>query len=324
MKIYPLKLTPIRKNAIWGGNSIAPRFGIGNPGDTCAEAWMLSLRPDGENRIENAAAVGMTLSEYAHEVGAEQLCGSDSFPLLIKIIDAADRLSVQVHPDDIYAKAHGLDAGKTEMWYILDAAPGAQLVYGVRPGVTSEQMKAAAENGTCEELLNFVPVKKGDCFYIPAGLVHAIGKGILIAEIQQNSNTTYRLYDYNRTDKDGKKRELHTQSAAAVMKTSFDVTGITVGKTTEATGSVREKILCDCPYFSVISYTIDSGSHTELHKKGVMMHLLCTGGSGMLEFDDVRYPIRAGDSYLLPKALGEGRLTAQSGMEILISTPAQA
>lgn len=324
MKIYPLKLTPIRKNAIWGGKSIAPRFGIGGPGDTCAEAWMLSLRPDGENRIENAAAIGMTLSEYAREVGAEQLCGTGSFPLLIKIIDAADRLSVQVHPDDMYAKAHGLDAGKTEMWYILDAAPGAQLVYGVRPGVTPEQMKAAAENGTCEELLNFVPVKKGDCFYIPAGLVHAIGEGILIAEIQQNSNTTYRLYDYNRTDKDGNKRELHTQSAAAVMKTSFDRDGITVGKCTETHGGVREKILCDCPYFSVTARTLDAGSRTELLKRGVMLHILCTEGSGMLEFDDVRYPIHTGDSYLLPQALGNGILTAQSNTEILISTAAQA
>lgn len=143
----------------------------------------------------------------------------------------ATRLSVQVHPDDAYAASHGLDAGKTEMWYVLEAEPGATLVNGLKPGVTPEEIKDAALIGACEPLLNTVKVKKGDCFYIPAGLVHAIGKGILLAEIQQNSNTTYRLYDYDRVGTDGKKRELHTDKAAEVIKTSFNLTGVTVNKT---------------------------------------------------------------------------------------------
>lgn len=319
MKIYPLKLKPVIKNAIWGGKQIPLLYSIGEPGQSCAEAWMLTLREDGDNVIENGPCTGMTLGEYVKLAGSDKVYGNGKFPLLIKIIDAADRLSVQVHPDDVYASQHGLDAGKTEMWYILDAHPGATLVCGIKPGITPEQIKKAAESGNCEQYLNTVPVKKGDCFFIPAGLVHAIGEGILIAEIQQNSNTTYRLYDYDRTDKNGNKRELHTDKASQVIKTSFDTKNVTVNKSITASNGVTAKILCECPMFSASSICISAGNKFNFSKSGHMLHIMCVSGSGVLESDNVKYSINKGDSYLLPLALSDACAKAVSDMELIIS-----
>ncbi len=321
MKLYPLKLTPVLKNAVWGGKKIPERFGIGEKGKNYAEAWMLTLRPDGVNLIENGAATGMTLEEYKNEVGAKALYGKDSenFPLLIKIIDASDRLSVQVHPDDAYAAAHGLDAGKTEMWYVLEAEPGATLVNGLKPGITPEEIKDAALIGACEPLLNTVSVKKGDCFYIPAGLVHAIGKGILIAEIQQNSNTTYRLYDYDRAGADGKKRELHTDKAAEVIKTSFDLSGVTVNKTLSDRNGIVVKALCVSPYFSAKSLTVPHGKTAELSSNGKLLHILCVRGEGYIQFEGAKYRIGKGDSFLIPASLDGGSLHADAEAELILS-----
>ena len=319
MKIYPLKLKPVIKTAIWGGKKIPEVFGVGEKGETLAEAWMLTLRPDGVNLIENGCYTGMTLEEYVGALGSEKVYGSGSFPLLIKIIDAADRLSVQVHPDDAYAESHGLDAGKTEMWYVLDAEPGAALVNGIKPGVTPEQIKKAALDGRCEEYLNTVPVKKGDCFFIPAGLVHAIGAGILIAEIQQNSNTTYRLYDYDRVDKSGCKRELHTDRAAEVMKTVFDDANVTINKVLSQNRGVTLKTLCSCKLFTAQSLAIERGHHAGVRTDGHMLHILCVGGAGYLEVNEIKYPLRKGDSYLLPAALSGGTATAESDLELILS-----
>ncbi len=320
MKLYPLKLTPVLKNAVWGGKKIPERFGIGEKGKNYAEAWMLTLRPDGVNLIENGPANGMTLEEYKNEVGEKALYGSaGNFPLLIKIIDASDRLSVQVHPDDAYAASHGLDAGKTEMWYVLEAEPGATLVNGLKPGVTPEEIKDAALMGACEPLLNAVSVKKGDCFYIPAGLVHAIGKGILIAEIQQNSNTTYRLYDYDRVGTDGKKRELHTDKAAEVIKTSFDLTGVTVNKTLSDKNGATLKALCVSPYFSAKSLTVTHGRSAALSSSGKLLHILCVRGEGYLQFEGAKYRIGKGDSYLIPASVGSGEFFAEAETELILS-----
>ena len=312
MKLYPLKLTPVLKNAVWGGKKIPERFGIGEIGKSCAEAWMLALRPDGVNLIENGPAIGMTLEEYRASVGAKALYGKEdgSFPLLIKIIDAGDRLSVQVHPDDAYAASHGLD--------VLEAEPGATLVNGLKPGVTPEEIKDAALIGACEPLLNTVKVKKGDCFYIPAGLVHAIGKGILLAEIQQNSNTTYRLYDYDRVGTDGKKRELHTDKAAEVIKTSFNLTGVTVNKTLSDKDGITEKVLCSSPFFSAESLTVGFGKNACL-SGGKMLHILCVRGEGQLVYGGCRYRIGKGDSYLIPAALGGGKMVASAETELILS-----
>ena len=321
MRIYPLKLMPIVKNAIWGGKQLSESFDIGVPGSFGAEAWMLSLRQDGQdvNIIENGCCSGMSLSDYTAAVGSDAVYGKGVFPLLIKLIDAADRLSVQVHPDDAYAAANGLGFGKTEMWYVLHAEPGASLVSGVAPGVTAAEIIKAAKDGTCEELLNVVPVKPGDCFFIPAGLVHAIGAGIVVAEIQQNSNTTFRLYDYDRTDKNGNKRELHTERAAEVIKTAFDLNGVTLNKLQSAERGTTCKTLCSCGYFTAQSLSIEAGSAASLAKDGHMLHVMCVSGRGYLEFGNVKYLIRKGDSYLLPKALPNGSVFAENALELILS-----
>lgn len=319
MKIYPVKLEPVLKGAIWGGKRIPQIFGIGEMGESIAEAWMLTLRPDGTNIIENGDAKGITFEEYAKIIGEQNLYGQGHFPLLIKIIDAADKLSVQVHPDDVYAKQNGLDAGKTEMWYILDAKPGAVLVSGIKNGVSPLQIKDAAVAGECEKYLNYVPVKKGDCFFIPAGLVHAIGEGTLIAEIQQNSNTTYRLYDYERTDKDGNKRELHTEKASEVIKTEFDENEATVNKCIKDADGIKKTVLCGCEFFSVFDIKLESGKQELIEKQGKFLHVLCVSGSGRMEFDGEKYPICKGDSYFLPLSLCDGKLVSDDSLEVIVS-----
>ena len=315
MKNYPLKLTPVTKSIIWGGKKIPELFGIGEKGSSVAEAWMLACRGDGMNIIENGEYAGRTLEEYMKASGME-----GNFPLLVKIIDAADKLSVQVHPDDEYAHAHGIDQGKTEMWYILDAEPGAKLVYGVKEGVTASQVADAAKEGSCEEDLTYVPVKKGDCFFIPAGLVHAIGEGILIAEIQQNSNTTYRLYDYERRDKDGNKRELHIESARETIKTKFESGKAIVNNVVIDDEDMKLTILCSCEFFSASKCNLAPGKRNELFCGNGIIHFLCTEGNGFIEYDGERYPIKKGDSYLLPASLsGKCVLEAAEGLEVIAS-----
>ena len=321
VKYYPLKLKPVTKSAIWGGTQIPELFSIGEKGSAVAEAWILTMRPDGINVIENGAYTGTTLEDYIKEVGNENVYGSGEFPLL-KLLDAREMLSVQVHPDDDYAHSHGLDAGKTEMWYILDAKPGAALVNGIKDGVTAEKIKECAESGGLDELLNYVPVKKGDCFYIPAGLVHAIGEGILIAEIQQNSNTTYRLYDYDRVDKNGNKRELHIESASEVIKSEFDLADTIVNKVISDTEGTKITELCKCGFFDVKDYCISKGNSATIYANGKMVHLICVSGNGHIEYEGIKYRINKGDSYLLPATLTQSLvITADSALELIITRP---
>lgn len=319
MKFYPLKLKPVTKSAIWGGRKIPEKYGIGESGSSVAEAWMLTLRPDGVNVIENGEYAGMTLEEYAEKAGKENVYGNGEFPLLVKIIDAADKLSVQVHPDDEYAHSHGLDAGKTEMWYVLEAEPGAELVAGIKDRISGKEIAEYAENGECEKYLNSVPVKKGDCFFIPSGLVHAIGGGILIAEIQQNSNTTYRLYDYERVGADGKKRELHIQSASETVKTEFDMSGVEINKTVCAEDGVKTVILSKCEFFSAVKYEIEHLRTAEISDGGQMLHVMCVSGGGEIVCGQDKYELKAGYSYLLPKNLGKCSVSAKTDIEIIVS-----
>ena len=313
MKFYPLKLKPVTKYIIWGGNYLKDNFGYKSDDDNIAEAWITTCRPDGVNIIENGEEAGTTLGAYIEKAGKENVYGDfEDFPLLIKFIDANDKLSVQVHPDDAYAKANGLDAGKTEMWYIVDAKEGASLVYGLRDKVkpTAKELLEYNEQGKLAEKLNFVPVKKGDCFFIPAGLVHAIGEGIVIAEIQQNSNTTYRMYDYDRVGKDGKKRELHIEKAAEVIKTEFDGNFIS-GKVVDET----KTILCDCELFSVEKFIVDC--YDLAIEGGTMTSIICLDGNATIMCDGKEYAISKGDSYLLPKALSG--VTVNGKCEIIVS-----
>ena len=193
--LKPIKLQPVFKEIIWGGNRLKTDYNKKSELNNIAESWELTVRDDGMNTIVGGEFDGITMDKYINRNGTGVITNKeiDRFPLLIKFIDAEDNLSIQVHPDDEYAMAKANSLGKTEMWYVIDAKPGAKLVYGLKPGCTTEDLKAAIKNGTVEEQLNYVNVKKGDVFFIPSGLVHAIGAGILLAEIQQNSNITYRM-----------------------------------------------------------------------------------------------------------------------------------
>lgn len=315
--LKPIKLIPEFKEIIWGGNRLKEEYNKKSDLNNIAESWELTVRPDGMNTILGGEFDGMTMEKYIDLNGFSVVTDKslDRFPLLIKFIDAQDNLSVQVHPDDNYGLKHANSLGKTEMWYIIDAIPGSKLVYGLKDGCTNEMFKKAIEDGTVEEMLNYVPVKKGDVFFIPSGLVHAIGSGILLAEIQQNSNITYRVYDYNRIGKDGKPRELHINDALNVI----------VNWTEEEIKNVQyfcgkgssDTTLANCQYFNVEKYSLNDNKISLNADKSSFNSLLCLGGTGYLSYNGEKIQINKGDSYFIPAGLG--CYSVYGDLEIIIS-----
>lgn len=298
--LYPLKLIPAYKEIIWGGTRLKKEYGKTCDLEKLAESWELTVRPDGMNVIANGVCAGMTLADYLGDA-------AEGFPLLIKLIDACDKLSIQVHPADAYAREHEGEYGKTEMWYIVDAEPGAKLVYGLKNYDKAAFADAIAQ-GTLEQYMNYVDVKKGDVFFIPSGCVHAIGAGILIAEIQQSSNVTYRVYDYNRRGKDGKLRELHVAKALDVIvdRSEEEIEKIRFSEGHDACS------LADCSYFRVDRHVV-TGTLTLSAKDG-FMHLLCLSGEG----DVGGVPMTKGESIFLPKGLEHVAVTGQA-LELICS-----
>lgn len=251
------KLRPAFKDYIWGGTRLRDEYGKKCDFDKVAESWELSCHKDGESVIDGGRFNGMTLASFIEEQGRGVLgtdCEKfDNFPILIKLIDAKDNLSVQVHPDNDYALRVEGEYGKTEMWYVVDCDEGATLLYGFKHSISKDEFAQRIADNTLLEVTNAVPVKKGDVFFIQSGTLHAIGKGILIAEIQQNSNTTYRIYDYGRVGKDGKPRQLHVEKAK-------DVTSLAPAKAypetpTEQRDGYTSKLLSSCDYFT--TYLVD-------------------------------------------------------------------
>ncbi len=214
------KLKPALKDYLWGGTRLKEEYGKETDMDIVAESWELSTHPDGLSVIDSGPYKGVTLRDFIKINGTNCLGvegkAFEDFPVLIKFIDAKQPLSIQVHPDDEYAMIHENEYGKTEMWFILDAQPDSYLYFGTNRSLTKDEFREHIENGTVLDVLKKVPVKKGEVFFIPAGTIHAIGPGIQICEIQQNSNSTYRIYDYGRLGKDGKPRELHVDKAIDV------------------------------------------------------------------------------------------------------------
>ncbi len=290
MKLYPLRLTSVNKDILWGGYRLAEEYG--KPKGKLAEAWELAVHPEGVNIIENGPCAGMTLSDY--------LGGDRPFPIMIKLIDACDRLSVQVHPV------------KTEMWYIVDCKEGASLVYGLKEAFDETTFRAALASKTTEKLLNFVPVHKGDVFFIPQGMVHAIGEGILIAEIQENSNVTYRVYDYDRLQ-NGKPRQLHVDEA---MKTVKDFTDGQVDALRFVLGRGDSSTLANCPSFRVDRYTVD-GILSLTADEG-FLSVICLDGNAAIGGK----PMGKGDSYFLPEGLGKTDVVGTCEI-IVTSCPSQ-
>lgn len=294
MKKYPLILKPVIKNYIWGGKRLIDEYGFETDADSAAEAWTLACHKDGTNTVLNGELSGKSLSEVLKLWGF-----SENFPILIKLIDAHDRLSVQVHPDNSYAFKNEGEPGKTEMWYIVDAEEGSRLAYGFNRKLDKAEFEERIKTNTLDEVINYVPVKKGDVFFITAGTLHAIGKGILIAEIQQNSNTTYRVSDYGRLGADGKPRELHLEKALDVTVTDKPALPYgAVGKTQELSfGTVRS--LAECEFFKTELLTLSG--ETEIIPDGNFVSLTVLSGNATLEYENEKYDCKKGDSILIPK-----------------------
>ena len=313
MKRYPLKLEGIRKDAIWGGNSLIRNWGVPHTGATLAELWTLSVRPDATCRVLNGEAAGLPLDAYLSAIGEP----ASDFPLLVKLIDAGANLSVQVHPNDEDAAKVGETNGKTEMWYVLEAEEGAKLYLGTKPGVTREEFLSAMDRGAeLEELLEPVAVRPGDLCWIPAGTVHAIGAGLLVAEVQQNSDVTYRLYDYGRLGQDGKPRPLHKEQAAKVLRLTTaeerEVTRLT--RQTETDPRVTPLVACEY-FFASLLRVVDE--YVLTMPEDSFLSLLCVEGAGEISCDGETYPVTKGDSYFLPVGCEECVLTGNCS--ILVS-----
>lgn len=300
---YPMKLSYVAKEAVWGGSRLKEQYAKQADFDKLAETWELTVRPEEMSRVENGAFAGRTLGEVLQELGADAIAkdfSGDRFPLLLKLIDADAPLSVQVHPDDAFSLAHEGELGKTEMWYVLEAEPGAKLVYGLQPGVTPFLLAEAVSRGMIASCLHEVPVRAGDVFFIPSGMVHAIGAGIVIAELQQNSNITYRVYDYNRLGKDGKPRPLHVEKGLQVIRpyTEEEIHAL------RFSGGEGDGILANCSYFRADVRVVE-GESTDTVGTDSFRSLLCLDGEGTICCGERSDPIRKGDSYFLPAGMGE-------------------
>ena len=313
--LKPIKVQPIFKEIIWGGNRLKTDYNKVSDLNNIAESWELTVRDDGMNTIVGGEFDGLTMQEYIDKNGFSVVTSKelDRFPLLIKFIDAEDNLSIQVHPDDEYGMETANSLGKTEMWYVIDAKPGAKLVYGLKKGCTVDTLRKAIENGSVEEQLNFVDVKKGDVFFIPSGLVHAIGAGILLAEIQQNSNITYRVYDYNRLGKDGKPRELHVKDALNVIVNRTDDE---IDKIRFSTNAKNDNTLASCEYFNVEKHFVDGGLEFSTNAES-FNSILCLDGNGKIEYNGESFSLIKGDSYFIPAGLG--KYTVSGKVEIIVS-----
>jgi mannose-6-phosphate isomerase len=302
----PILLAPSGKDYLWGGNRLKTEYGKDIELTPLAETWECSVHPNGPCYAISGEYRGMSLAEiiqmHPEYVGHK----NNQIPVLIKFIDAAKDLSVQVHPSDEYARKYeNGQNGKTEMWYVLEAKEGAKLVWGFEHKVTKEILEKDITDGTLQNDLHYVPVHKGDVFLIESGTVHAIGEGILLAEIQENSDLTYRLYDYNRRDKDGNLRELHFDKAVRVLNMN------PIGDTSQKPRYVRyfygcsREMLCRCKYFETEKIQVTKGFSFSVMKNSFQV-LLCTDGEGGLETDGSNRPLRfkKGSCIFLPAGLG--------------------
>lgn len=311
--MYPIKLKPAFKDYLWGGTRLRDDFGKDCDFDKIAESWELSCHKDGNSVVADGEFAGLTLAQYIEKEGKSVLgtnCEKfENFPILIKLIDAKDNLSVQVHPNNEYAQRVEGEYGKTEMWYVVDCDEGASLLYGFKHNITKEEFRERIENNTLLEVTNSVPVKKGDVFFIEAGTLHAIGKGILIAEIQQNSNTTYRIYDYGRVDADGKPRQLHIDKAV-------DVTNLCPAKPYPQSepvdmGGWTKKRLAKCEYFTVDVINVDTSAALEADKSSFVNILVLDGGCVLSSEGNDAVELKKGDSVFIPAGLGKFELTGK-------------
>lgn len=319
MNRMPIKLKPVFKEIVWGGNRLKNDYGFESDLNNIAEAWMLCARDDGDNIIENGECAGTSFKEFIKNnkalLGTKGSSYSD-FPLLIKFIDAKSDLSVQVHPDDEYAKIHENSYGKTEAWYILDCDEGAELIYGFNKEISTDEFKKSIEDNTFLQYVNKVKVKKGDVFFISAGTLHAIGGGILLAEVQQNCNTTYRVYDYNRKV-NGKPRELHVEKALDVTNTVPPTRNGEPDSAPVTVGDATLQDLCSCEFFKMQSVDVD-GSYTFDVNKESFVSLLVISGFGTIRVGETDLQLKSGDSIFIPA--GSEKVIVDGNIKVLLST----
>lgn len=313
----PFLLSPTPKDYLWGGSRLNDDFNLNLSCFPLAEAWVCSTHPDGESTVQgHSCTLSELLERHPEYLGTHPLQvtgGKPELPILIKLIDARKDLSVQVHPDDEYANTyeHG-QLGKTEMWYVLNAKKDAGLVYGFNRDVTADQVRKAAEDGSIGSLLNHVPVKQNDLFYIESGTVHAIGAGCLIAEIQESSNLTYRLYDYGRIDKNGKTRPLHIDRALEVMKMNSSASPRQPMRVLRYHNGTASELLTRCRYFQVERMLLNTEVNRQMANfrtgPNSFHALLITEGCGVMLGVGVDLPFFKGDCIFVPAESTELKL----------------
>lgn len=293
------------KERIWGGRALEG-FGLKLPEGAIGEGWMIGDHPNGTTKVVNGELAGLGLDEIREKYGREFFGTrgfserNGRFPLLIKLLDCNDDLSIQVHPTDDYEGLPEGELGKTEMWYILDAKPGAKIIYGLKDGIDRAALAAAIEEGRVMDCLQEVPVEAGDAFYIPAGTVHALCAGVVVAEIQQNSDTTYRVFDYNRPGLDGKLRELHVEDSLNV--TAYEGAGAKRMKT-DGIGANEWLRIAESPYFIVEKGLVRAPWQLSTTPESFVI-LVIAEGSGTIGWDGGEQEAKAGECFLLPASLG--------------------
>lgn len=316
------KFKPILKSLIWGGDKIIPYKGIQSNEKNIGESWEISGVKDNESVIAEGADAGMTLPELLERDGAKLLGANNykrfgnEFPLLIKFIDARQDLSIQVHPNDEQAWERHKSKGKTEMWYVVDAEPGSRLRSGFAKQVTPEEYEASIADNTITDLLAEYDIHAGDLFFLPAGRIHSIGAGAFIAEIQQTSNITYRIYDFNRVDANGNTRELHTEQSKAVI----DYNVLPDYRTHYENANDKRVDLVSCNYFTTSLYNLTKQHHMDIADLDSFVIVICTSGSGTITDDTGNcISVGQGETILIPATTKCLDIQPKEDMKLLTS-----
>ena len=317
--LYPLKFSPILKDKIWGGTKLKSLFNKHAETDKLGESWELSGYEGDESVVTNGFLAGNNLTELI-EIYMGELIGDTiydefglSFPLLFKLIDANENLSIQVHPNDEVAAERHNSFGKTEMWYVVDADPGSELIIGFTDECSRETYLKAMAEDRVEDLLHKVPVTKGDVFFIPAGRVHAIGKGVVVAEIQQSSDITYRIYDYKRKDDNGNERELHTEEALDVI--DFEASKQPKTVYTPLLNETTPLITCD--YFTTNLLRFNKQIDRQYAKIDSFVAYMCLEGNFTIEFEGNKTEVSKGDTVLIPAGIDDLTLVPDGKVTLL-------
>ena len=319
--LYPLKFKPVFDDRVWGGHKIRTRLGLDfSPLERCAEAWVLSGVEGKQTVVSNGFLAGNELNELV-EVYMDELLGekvfekhSTVFPLLIKFIDAREWLSVQVHPDDDLARKRGMPNGKTEMWYVLDADDNSQLISGFKQKINQKVFLDHLQQKTLPQILNFENVKQGDVFFMPAGRIHALGPGILLAEIQQTSDATYRVYDWDRVDKQGNPRETHVEQALAAI--DFNI--FPEYKTIYQPRQDQTVSLVESPYFTTNLLDLARPLHKDYTDLDSFVVYLCLDGGMVIQCDEgEKIGVQKGEVLLIPASLNRMEIYPDGQVKIL-------